>query len=75
MFDIINGHMPITLQMALARDKDAFCRFLNMTDNEQDAIIQKAESASSFMETEGIVTEYLNKKGVPYPKNKENTLL
>ncbi len=72
MFDIINGHMPITLQMALARDKNAFCRFLNLTDTEQDEIIQKAENTSSFMETEGIVTEYLSKKGVPYPKNNGN---
>ena len=71
MFDIINGHMPITLQMALARDKDTLCRFLNMTDMEQDEIIQRAERSSSFMETEGIVSDFLNKTGVPYSQNKE----
>ena len=59
MFDIINGHMPIPLQMALARDKDVFNRFLNMSDSEQDEIIQRAEQSSSFMETEGIVKEFL----------------
>ena len=59
MFDIINGHMPIPLQMAFAHDKDAFNRFLNMSDSEQDEIIQRAEKSSSFMETEGIVKEFL----------------
>jgi hypothetical protein len=59
MFDIINGHMPIPLQMALARDEAVFNRFLNMSDSEQDEIIQMAEKSSSLMETEGIVKEFL----------------
>jgi hypothetical protein len=59
MFDIINGHMPIPLQMALARDEAVFNRFLNMSDSEQDEIIQRAEKSSSLMETEEIVKEFL----------------
>jgi hypothetical protein len=59
MFDIINVHMPIPLQMALARDAAVFNRFLNMSDSEQDEIIQRAEKSSSLMETEEIVKEFL----------------
>ena len=56
MYGDNSSKMPITLAMAFSHDKKAFYNFLNMSDNEQDEIIERAERSKSILEIQGIVT-------------------
>ena len=49
------NNMPIAFQMALAHNKASMKTFLNLPDNEQDKIIDKARNVKSIREMNNFV--------------------
>ena len=54
-------NMPIKFQMALAHDKRALCAFMNMQENEQNEIINKASKIETIREL-NIFTSNIGKR-------------
>ncbi|MBQ8393733.1 MAG: hypothetical protein IJX51_08235 [Clostridia bacterium] len=55
MFDIINDHMPVYMQMAFSGNTRAFGYFLGLKDEEQDKIINKAKEIKELTEMEAYI--------------------
>ncbi len=69
MYGDNSANMPIGFAMALAHDKKAFYTFLNMSDNEQDELIKRANKSKNIVEMQRLVNEInINKE-----KNREIT--
>lgn len=56
MYGDNSAKMPIGLAMAFSHDKRAFYNFLNMSDSEQDAIMEKASKSKSIVEIQRMVS-------------------
>ncbi|MBQ8163650.1 MAG: hypothetical protein IJZ93_04720 [Clostridia bacterium] len=56
MYGDNSANMPIGFAMALAHDKAAFYKFLNMSDSEQDALIEKANNSKNIVEMQRLVS-------------------
>lgn len=55
-----NGTLPLKLSMALSNNKGAFLTFLNMTDEEQDRVINAAREKNTVREINKIVEGLTN---------------
>ena len=55
MYGDNSSKMPLGLAMSLSSNPEAFYKFLKMTNEEQDEIMEKARATHSIVELKGIV--------------------
>ena len=61
MYGDNSSKMPLGLAMNLSSNPEAFYKFLKMTNEEQDKIIQRASATHSVLELHNIVKQIQTK--------------